>query len=148
MDAGIIGNRCTENLIRLWIYILFFPPYKSFPISPAGVSGKMQNGKKRETQCRVCLVETHRGDTERQRRDKDCINKMTFALENKLLTAHHAFSLLELLRELQGQIQPRGINKRHTFPQNDKKNKIYTLSNKRSRFNRQLQLPTVSTTPQ
>ncbi len=67
---------------------------------------------------------------------------MTFALENKLLTACHVFSpwAAATLWELQGQIQPQGKNKCHTFLQNDKKNKIYTLSNKFSRLNRQLQL--------
>lgn len=46
MDTGTIGNRCTVNLIRLEIYILFSPHHKSFSISPAGVSGKMRNEQK------------------------------------------------------------------------------------------------------
>lgn len=67
---------------------------------------------------------------------------MTFALENKLLTAYQAFSprAAAELWELQGWIQPRGKSKHHTFPRNDKKNKIHPLSNTRSRFNWRLQL--------
>ena len=67
---------------------------------------------------------------------------MTFALEDKLLTAYQAFSPRGAaeLWELQGQMQPQGKSKRHTFPRKDKKNKIHPLSNMRSRFNWRLQL--------